>query len=247
MPRFDDGSVEMKKQTLGHFGFSAANIDDLGSSEYTLVTIVADRSSSTTGFQNEMEAALKECIKACRLSPRADFLMLRVLAFASQKEEIHGFKLLQDCNPDDYDGVLSPRGTTMLHDSVVDSIEATANYGKQLQDEDIDVNGIVIVITDGDDNESKCGPAQVKDALAQALRKEALESLITILVAVNSGMCRDILDDYHKDVGFTQFVEVDDATEKTLAKLGEFMSQSVSSQSQSLGSGGPSQPISVTF
>ncbi len=40
-----------------------------------------------------------------------------------------------------------------------------------------------------------------------------------------------------------QYVDAGDATPTKLAKLAEFVSQSISSQSQSLGSGGPSQNL----
>lgn len=45
------------------------------------------------------------------------------------------------------------------------------------------------------------------------------------------------------DAGFTQYVEVDNATDAKLAKLADFVSRSVSSQSQALGSGGPSKAL----
>ena len=53
------------------------------------------------------------------------------------------------------------------------------------------------------------------------------------------------IEDFHKAAGFTQYVELGSADEKTLAKLADFVSQSISAQSQSLGTGGPSQ--SLTF
>ena len=45
--------------------------------------------------------------------------------------------------------------------------------------------------------------------------------------------------------GFTQYVAIADANATTIAKLGDFVSRSISSQSQALGTGGPSQ--SLTF
>jgi len=106
----------------------------------------------------------------------------------------------------------------------------------------------VFVITDGDDNGSKTSRKMVKDALADAKRKEALESIMPVLVGVNTDATTGLnsyLEEFKDEAGFQQYVAIPDATEKELAKLGGFISKSFSSQSQALGTGGPSQ--SLTF
>ncbi|RDJ35531.1 MAG: hypothetical protein DWQ19_11995 [Crenarchaeota archaeon] len=243
MPKL--GSQSLQQHNAGHFGFSAAKIEDLGATEYTLVTIVADRSGSTHGFQQNMEAVLKEVIGACQKSPRADNLLVRYISFSSHHQEEHGFELLSSLVPDQYDGTLPPAGSTSLFDASVDAIEASNNYGKQLTDQDFDVNGIVFVITDGEDNISKTTANQVKAALEQAVKGENLESMVSVLIGVNvqDPYVAAALNDFNNTAGFTQYVELDNANKNTLAKLAQFVSKSISSQSQALGSGGPSQSI----
>ena len=46
------------------------------------------------------------------------------------------------------------------------------------------------------------------------------------------------------NAGFTQYIELADAKANTLAKLADFVSRSISSQSQSLNTGGPSKSLS---
>src|SRR5438128_2007010 len=53
----------------------------------------------------------------------------------------------------------------------------------------------------------------------------------------------DNLMQLYRDAGFTQYVEIGDADPKTFAKLAQFVSKSISAQSQSLGTGGPSQSL----
>jgi uncharacterized protein YegL len=239
------GESQLIQHKTGHFGFSAVGLDDLGASEYTLVTIVADRSGSTQGFQQAMEKVLKELAKACVRSDRADNLMIRLVAFEDFAEEVHGFKLLSQINQADYDGVLHPGGMTALYDAAVDAIEATTNYAEVLAKQDYMTNGFVVVITDGMDNRSKMTPTKVKEALAKAVKSEFLESIMSILVAVNVGdtSVKAALQDFNTTVGFTQYVELNDADEKTFAKMANWLSQSVSSQSSALGTGGPSTSI----
>lgn len=83
-------------------------------------------------------------------------------------------------------------------------------------------------------------------AMEEAVNNEALDSVMSILIGVNDNdSVQEELKRHAKAVGFTQYIPLKDADEKTLARLGNFISQSVQSQSQALGSGGPSQ--SLTF
>jgi len=116
-----------------------------------------------------------------------------------------------------------------------------------LNDADYDVNAIVFLITDGMDNESGSIDAKsVGSELTQAMMDEDLESIMSILIGVGVGNYAQVstyLDEFKNDAGLSQYVEMKDANEKTLAKLAAFISKSVSSQSQSLGSGGCSQTL----
>ncbi len=244
MPKLNDQTME-EQVNVGHFGFSAVRLDDLGASEYTLATIVVDTSGSVDPFIGDIEKALKECVRALQYSPRSDNLMLRVVKFDTNHEEIHGFKLLENCQIDDYTGCLQVGGMTALCDASINAIEAIKNYSSQLNRKEIDVNGIVIVVTDGDDNSSKFGMQTVGDTKQSCVTEEALESILSILVGVNitNPYIKDYLDRFQSEGKFDQFVKLDNASAKTIAQLGQFISKSISSQSQSLGSGGPSQTI----
>ena len=245
MPRLNDQTMEELNNPNTSFTYSGVRIDELmenGSSEYTLVTLVIDRSGSVHPFKNEIEAGIKEVVKACKHSPRADNLMIRLVLFNDDIEEVHGYKLLQNCNPDDYNGVINPNYTTALFDATIRSIDATSTYAKTLADNDLDVNAIVVVITDGLDNVSACTPNNIKDSINNAISSESLESIRTVLVGVNVD-----LSQMASDAGIDQYEELDNADSNTLAKLFDFISKSISAQSQSLGTGGPSKPISLSI
>ena len=240
------GNLETHK-LKGSFGYSAVKLKDLGATEYTLVTIVIDRSGSVLCFKSELTKCLKEIVQACKFSPRADNLLIRIVQFGDSVEEIHGFKLLSSINPDDYDNSIVIIGNTALYDASANCVNATVDYGAKLNEQDFAVNGIVFVLTDGCENASVLGVKAVEDALKSAAKKEAMESLVSILVAVNMDdqTAADELNRFHKEAGFTQFVCLKDASAKTLAKLAQFVSKSISSQSQSLGSGAASQPLTI--
>jgi len=228
-----------------NYGFSAKRIDELGATEYTLVVITCDGSSSVTHFRKEMEDCVKATVQACRHSPRADNLMLRLTLFNRQLHEIHGFRPLSECDVGSYTGSVQTGGTTALYDAGCNAADSVAIYGKALVAQDFDVNAIVVVITDGADNASTMTASELHKALERAVQSEALESIISILVGVNvqEPQLSGLLKDLAQTAGFTQYVELGDADANTLAKLADFVSRSISAQSQALGTGGPSQSL----
>jgi uncharacterized protein YegL len=228
------------------FTFSPVNLTTLGATEYTLVSVVADRSGSVSGFAREMEKALKEIVAACRKSPRADNLLLRLTRFDNEIEEVHGFRQLAHCSTDIYDGVLEARGTTSLYDATVNGVDAAARQGAELTTNDFSANAIVFVITDGVDYRgSTATPGEVKKTIERAMKSECLESIVTVLIGVNvqdHGVAA-ALKSFSAEAGFSQYIEIGDASAANLAKLASFVSRSISSQSQSLGTGGPSKAL----
>lgn len=245
MPLIQDDTMEEQKIGGSNFSFSAKRIDDLGATEYTLVLVAVDVSGSVAPFKGEIEAALKEAVQSCRRSPRADNLMLRVITFNSRVQELHGFKPLPECAPGDYDGAILPGGMTALFDASYNGVRSLTQYGQSLTDAEYDVNAAVFVITDGMDNDSKTTTGMVGEAVRDAVTGESLESITTVLIGVNTdaGGLNSYLQSFKDEAGFSQYVAIADAQEGTLAKLGAFISQSISSQSQALGTGGPSQAL----
>lgn len=245
MPILNDASMDARTLPTGHYGYSATRIEELGAAEYTLVTIVNDVSGSVNGFLGEMEQALGEIVNACKLSPRADNLMIRLVTFDDRMEEVHGFKLLEQCRLSDYRKVLRSGGSTALYDAAENAVAATTSYGKQLKDAQFSANAVLFVITDGMDNASHVGVREVREALSRAVTSEALESLVSVLIGVNvqDSSVGAYLQDFKTAAGFTQYVEIGRAKAGTLAGLADFVSRSIAAQSRALGTGGPSRSL----
>jgi len=232
----------------GTFQFSAVRIENLGATEYTLVTIVCDISASVRDFAQELLDCIKSIVGACNKSPRAENLLIRFLTFNHNINEIHGFKELSSINSDDYEP-LSPDGFTALFDATYDAVGATLEFSRQLVEQDFDCNGAVYIITDGMNNRGTMTPSAIKEKLESALGNEDIESLITVLVGLHDPKVpwekevEEHLNAFKDQAELTQFVNVGDATPQRLAKLANFVSESISSQSQALGTGSPSQTL----
>jgi uncharacterized protein YegL len=247
MPKLiaDKGMEQLKIDGGGNFQFSATRLDDLGATEYTLVTIAVDKSGSVNSFVKELLKAIVMIIEACKKSPRAENLMIRLITFNYELEEIHGFKLLSTIDTKDY---IEPNcsSQTALFDATYSSIGATLTYAKNLIDQDFNANGICFIITDGCDNASKTTPSMIAEMTNDAFKNEEIESLITVLVGIGApdNAVKSELDKFFNVARLTQYVDIGDATPQKLAKLAAFVSKSISSQSSALGSGAASQPLS---
>jgi uncharacterized protein YegL len=171
--------------------------------------------------------------------------MLRLTAFSHDLTELHGFKLLSTIKEDDYTGILDVGGNTALFEAADEAVNVMATYGKTLIDQEFMANGIIFIITDGENNSGRATAADVKKSVEKAKKAENLESMTTVLVGVtNQPGLNTYLQTFKDEAGIDQYEGIGAATPGKLAKLAAFVSQSVSSTSQALGSGGPSNPIS---
>lgn len=243
----------------GNFNFTGARLDTLLDDDYTLVTIAVDVTGSTQGFEGALRKTLITAVKACKKSPTVDRLLLRVITFSSSFDgnvnELHGFTLVNELNPDDY-SEFRAGGATPLYDATYSSVGALVDYGKKMYgDQEINnINGIVFIITDGAEGGYSGGswiavstatPSMIREKVAEVVKGEQLESLVTVLIGINADEYQSQLEAFKDDAGFDQYIDAGEATEGKLAKLADFVSQSVSSQSQALGTGGPSQNIAA--
>ena len=250
MPRFDLDSNEQKNFIPGSsYQYSSIKPDYLEATEYTLVDIYRDHSGSMDGCSKHVNDMTKEIIKACLKNPRAENLLVRVYDFNSNITEVHGYKLLADINPDDYEEHTT-HGSTLLKDMIYSGVIGMLDFAEQLRKKKMEVNGAIYIITDGMDCGSVASDAMIAANIAAAKQGEKIESLVSVLIGMDTGgssgkSCKDYLEGFQKDAGLSQFVWLGDATAGKLAKLGGFISKSISSQSQSLGSGGPSQPFAL--
>ncbi len=245
MPILTNITLDQIDLPNSNYGYSATRIDDLGATEYTFVTIACDVSGSTASFSLEMEAAIKKIVQACKFSPRADNLLLRLVQFDDHLDEVHGFKLLEHCHLANYGNALRSGGATALYDATENVIAATTSYGQRLVAGNFSANAILFVMTDGMDNASKLSAKAVRKAMQAAIKSEAIESLVSILIGVNvqDQQVSQYLRAFYQDAGFTQYIEIEKADANSLAQLADFFSRSILAQSQVLGTGAASSLV----
>lgn len=233
----------------GNFQFSAVRLDPLkAASEYTLVSKVLDLSGSVEDYAGPLLEVVKTVVGACKKSPRVDNLMLRVLGFNDSLDEIHGFRLLKTIDPDKDYKALRPIGCTALYDAVYSAIGATLTLSESLIQQEYDVNGCIYITTDGLDNRSVQTPAGIRKLIEESKKQEKIQGLVTVLIGVTPDkQISAALEKFQKEAGLTAYIDLGEATPGKLAKLAQFVSKSISSQSQALNQGtaaaAASQPL----
>lgn len=236
MPRFDQDETEVMKIPQSNFTFSAVRPDVLEATEYTLVTIVTDISGSMDGLEQNIADMKKAVVKGCQKSPRAENILVRDIQFNDRLDEVHGFIPLQKINPDDYQPPYCG-GSTALFDAVMSSLAATIAYAKTLMDQDYTVNAAVYIITDGKNNASVSSKSDIQRITEKIKKDELLNSTLSILIGVGDASVAQYLQDFQTNAGLTHFIDMGSVTPQKLAKLGGWVSQSISSHSQSLQNG----------
>ena len=236
--------------TLNGFQFSAVELDQLEASEYTLANVLVDETGSVGGWEAELEKCIMATVDACKKSPRSENLLMRTAKFgshiANSVEEIHGFNVLSNIDTANYKGTIHPEGATPLLDAALDSIETMEAQAKILVDQEYLCNGIFFIITDGGENASrKASYKKIKEAFQRIRKNEELESIKSILIGVDDSNYQQELTDFKDKCGLDEYISMGDVSPGKLAKLAQWVSQSVSSTSQALGTGGPSQPVNA--
>jgi uncharacterized protein YegL len=166
-----------------------------------------------------------------------------VLTFNDSVVELHGFIPLQNIIQYQQND-LDCDGSTALYDAVYSAVTATSIFGESLADQDYDVNAVIYICTDGEDNRSSFKPAKIKAEIEKLRKAEKIESLTTVLIGMGGA---GSLDYFKNEGGLTQTIDMGDITPGRLAKLGGFISASISSSSASLGTGAAASIQSLTF
>lgn len=245
MPRLKN----MKDYNFGQFVFTAVRPDSLDEPEYTIVNIVTDMTGSVELFADQLLEMEKQVIRDAQRSPYGKRLIVRLTRFnnalnRNNQNEVYGFKAVGSVDVDADHLPFHPSGATPLIDATYDASKAVLEYSKELYQQDYNVNGLVVIITDGEENAShKVDYTELEKLIEGAVRSEMLDSFKTILIGINTQYCATALQEFKDRCGIDQYVDAGEVKEGTIGKIGRFISQSISSASQALGTGSPSQNL----
>lgn len=239
-----------------NFTFSGVAPEDLEEDAYTVATVGVDTSGSLQGQEALLKLLMVTIVNGLKKSSKSEKILLRVIIYNGDIgiKELHGFTPVDDIDLSMYDGIEAD-GMTPLVDAMFSAVASTYAYAKKMNeddDDDYDANACVYIITDGMDNDSDKGMKDVQEQLDAIKMCEELESIILILMGVKDpsldgttwgNEIERSLKELQDNIDITEYVSAGDVTEDNVGKIGGVISESISSTSQALGSGGPSQKL----
>jgi len=253
----ENGSQQLQSYLVpgGTFGYTAIPVTNLQSFKNCIALSLFDESGSTRSFKRLMEAAMNKITLFLRNSPEADKIIWGHYQFDTELTEVMGLTPLREVPDDRFDGCWAGGGRTGLYHGECRMQEILRAYAAEQVAMRYVCNGILATLTDGLNYAPAGDPghdfteAMVKEEFAKTVMCEDLESLVSILIGINPD--KDVqkkLEAHAELVGYTRYLPVEKADEKTLSRIAGFLSQSIISQSQNVATGGPSQKIqSLTF
>lgn len=227
----------------GQFKFTTVALDTLETDMVTQVLIVVDVSDSVKPFVRDLEDCIDKIIEGCKLCPNHDQLHVRVLAFSDDVMEITGF--LPIASHTTFKNRLKTYNMTALVKATLDGLSSIQGYAQALKKADYVSSAVMVIITDGADNNSRPHTVgEIRDLVVKMLEIErSVDHLQTILVAVNAAQCVSYLKEFRDQAKLDEFIDLGDVTPRKLAKLAEFVSTSVSSSSKALNAGQAPAPL----
>lgn len=183
-------------------GAVGISLQQIASNDVTLAMNIIDRSSSMAPFSAELITAYNDdYLAAMRDSTEAEDILVSTILFNHEVELFHGYVGLPDAPPLTR-RVFSPSGTTALYDAVAGGLTNMVLYAQQLRASGIMVRCLVIVYSDGEDNQSRQRAADVRRA-ARELLKHEIYTLAYVGFA-GSGIQQAQLRKMADDIGFPE-------------------------------------------
>jgi len=235
------------------FRFTAPPLAVFEEQRYTIVGVTTDQSGSIYKVRGDLFTMNEQIDTDLKAGAGKHTIIVRRTAFTSHfpnnVREQHGFLPALAVDPNTHFPIVNSHGEyggTPLADGVMETILAAKEQAMQL----ITVQGVPLVnlalafLTDGGETGSRYTPSDIKAAIEQILAEGEIESIVTILVGVDcpvGHLNRQRLEDFQQAAGLSKFIPFEDMTPGAFGQVARVISQTFTSSSQALGSGGPSK------
>ena len=152
----------------------AANldVDDVISPSVLLVDFVIDRTGSMATYERVMKDCLEHYKQAIVNSKQADEMLVSKTLFNSIIET-GGYVA-----PDDFNTDYSTWGVTRLYDAIIDRRQRLLDYMGQLKDNGTNARAVMVILSDGFDNDSHYRASDARQAIQDLISKEVTVAFI---------------------------------------------------------------------
>lgn len=148
------------------------DVDDVASPSIMLVDFLIDGSGSMDVYERVMRECLEHYKKAIVNSKQADEMMVSKTIFES-RIETGGYVAPEDFNTDYTAG-----GCTRLYDAIIDRRQRMLDYMDQLKNNGTNARACMIILSDGEDNDSQYRASDARKAIQDLISKEITVAFI---------------------------------------------------------------------
>lgn len=181
-------------------GAQGVSIDELAGDEVTLFCAIIDETASMNGYRSTVVEAYNKMLEALKASVNSDSILMSTWFFNTRPRLIHGYQFLDKVSEltlSDY----NPDGLTALFDATLHGLTSVVGYDRDLYNSGMRRKVVVVVFTDGEDNQSRNSAAHVKSISDDLLKKEIYH---LALVAFGQGFAYQVA----REMGFPNVLEV---------------------------------------
>ena len=174
-------------------GCMGADVDQLETDDVTLSSLILDASGSMQNVEQIVRDSFDELVQALKESKQSGSMLVSSRTFATKEKILHGFKKVEEIDKIDNQYVANG-SSTALYDTLINAMSGIKSYSEQLKASGIRTKCIVVVFSDGEDNDSRHIAKDVK-----TISDELVKSEMFYLVYVGYGTD---LDHIAAEVGF---------------------------------------------
>lgn len=213
-------------------GIDGTNIDDIQATDVTLLTLIVDDTGSLSHLIDSVIEGQNMLLESIKKSKQKDNILLSLWKFGPNSKLVHSYVPVDQATKLDRRNYRASEGSTALYDSWMNGLAANIAYAQMLRSSGTPVKNIVVVITDGQDNDSR--KYKVKDV--EQVNKDLLKSEQFILAFV--GMAETAADETQfrlvaEKMGFPDgAILTVDSTSSEIRKVFNMVSQSAIRASQ---------------
>lgn len=146
--------------------------DEVTSSSVTLVDFIIDASGSMDMYERIMQECLEHYKSAISNSKQADEMLVSKTLFNS-RIQTGGYVAPEDFNTDYY-----ACGSTKLYDAIIDRRQRMLAYMDQLRNEGSNVRACMVILSDGEDNDSRNAASDARQAVQDLISKEVTVAFV---------------------------------------------------------------------
>jgi hypothetical protein len=212
-------------------GCLGTSLDDIETDDVTVVKILLDASISMKKHEQVVRDSYDKMIQSFKNSKQGGSILVSTVVFSTRTKILHGFKKSDEIAPigNDY---RATGGSTAVYDALMESITGAKAYATDLNQNGVRTKTIVVVFSDGDDNDSqKSSSSEVKITTESLLKKEMFYPVYVGYTDPNDPSADTILKAVAKKVGFPNVLTAA-ATESEIRRTVDLVSKSVIRTSQ---------------